>query len=156
MHLVPHGVTHIKSNSSTHIDLCKVDANDKIIEFTKSEGPFVHHHFLFFVVLELFAPSPTKADLKYRNLDKIDLGAFHSSLRSFDWSQVIDMNNVEEMIEIVETNILTTLNAHALLITITSRRKFEPWITPDINLVQQETNYLYRRYNRIKSANYNF
>ena len=70
LQLVNHGITHIKNDSASHIDLCIVDANDTIENFSKSAGPFVHHHFLISVVLELFVPSSTKTDFTYRNLDK--------------------------------------------------------------------------------------
>ena len=90
-------------------------------------GPFVHH-FLISVVLELFVPSSTKNDFTYRNLDKIDLESFYNSLNSFDWSNVTNMSNVNDVLIEIVTNIQTTLNIHAPLITISSNRKFEPLI----------------------------
>ena len=68
LQLVTHGITHIKNDSSSYIDLCIIDANDTIADFYKSNGPFLHHHFLISVVLEIFLPSSTKNDFMYRNL----------------------------------------------------------------------------------------
>ena len=76
LQLVNHVITHIENDSFPHIDLCIVDTIDTIKDFSKSDGSFVHHHFLISVVLELLVPSSTKNDFTYRNLDKIDLESF--------------------------------------------------------------------------------
>ena len=151
LQLVNHGITYIKNDSFSHIDLCIVDANNTIADFSKSNGPFVHHHFLISVVLEIFVPSSTKTDFTYRNLDNIDRNSFLKSLNSYEWSNVPNMLNVNEMLNEIESNIQTTLNIHASLKIITSKRKFEPWITVEISAKQNETDYLYRRYKRNKS-----
>ena len=61
------------------------------------------------------------------------------------------MQSVNDMLEAIENNIHTTLDIHAPLITISSKRKFEPWITPEISQKQNEASYLYKRYKRKKS-----
>ena len=55
------------------------------------------------------------------------------------------------MLEVIESNTITSLNTYAPVITINSRCKFEPWITPEILLKQRDTEYLYRRYQRSNS-----
>ena len=81
--LVNHGIIN-KNDSGSHIVLCIVDDKDTIADFSKSNGPLVHHHFLISVVLELFVPSSIKNDFTYRNLDNIDLKSFYNSPTSFN------------------------------------------------------------------------
>ena len=106
------------------MDLCVVDANEKIISFSKSNGTFSYHHFLISVTLELFVPSATRSDFSYRNFNKIDANSFSSDLELLDWNLVIGLNDVNIMLKSIETYILKTLNTHAPEIKITSKRKF--------------------------------
>ena len=73
--LIDHGITHVKNDYVSQLDLCMVDANDSIINFSKSDGPFTHHHFLILATLKIFIPSSTRLNFSYRNLEKIDSAA---------------------------------------------------------------------------------
>ena len=54
--LIPHGITHTKLDSQTHIDLCLTDSNDTILSYHKSDGPFIGYHYLIGVTLKFFIP----------------------------------------------------------------------------------------------------
>ena len=116
MRLVNHGIAHIKNNSVSHIDLCIVDANDTIADYSESDGPFFHHHFLIEIWIRLIL-NP------FIIVFPLLIGAM---------SPITNMSNVNDMLVEIVTNIQTTLNIHAPLININSKRKFEPWITNEI------------------------
>ena len=90
--LIDHGITHVKNDS-----VSQFDANDLIINFSKSDGPFTHHHFLI-SALKIFIPSSTRSNFSYRNLEKIDAAAFSSDLGLLDWQQINEYTNVDDML----------------------------------------------------------
>ena len=143
--LIPHGVTCIKDDSETHIDLCLVDENEKITNYQKSAGPFIGFHFLISVTLQLFLPCSNRSSFTYRNISKIDPHEFSSVLLSLNWNLISAQLDVNSMLQTLETNILTTLDQLAPLRSIISKRKLEPCITTKISSRSQNTDRLYRR-----------
>ena len=86
--LIPHGVTCIKDDSESHIDLCLVDENDAIIKYNKSDVPFIGYHFLISVNLQIFLPCSNRPTITYRNINKINPNDFSLYLQKVDWETV--------------------------------------------------------------------
>ena len=56
LHNVPYGTTHHKPTSETWLDLCLVDEQDRILDFWKTESPFINGHDLITATLALQTP----------------------------------------------------------------------------------------------------
>ena len=71
--LINHGVTHISDTSASHIDLCIVDEHNTVVNFDKSDGPFILNHFLISIILQLFSPAPSKKTINYRKVNHTNI-----------------------------------------------------------------------------------
>ena len=86
LHNVSYGVTHHKSTSDTWLDLCLVDEQDRILDFSKTESPFIMGHDLITATLALQTPKPSIKRFTDRDYNAISAESLLDFLRGLDWS----------------------------------------------------------------------
>lgn len=76
--------------------------------------------------------------ITYRCLTKINYENFQRDLSSMPWHNIYTVNDIDEMVNLLNTYIMTVLELHAPKKTIIRKRiKYTPWITENIILMQK-------------------
>ena len=150
--LINHGVTHSKSNSESWLDLIMVDSSSSVLEFSKTEAPFIAGHHLISAKIKFFYPKPTKTAFSFRPLKNIDSNLFNNALTKSNWDVFFSPSTIDERVSCLQDNIIKTLDTHAPIKHFVPSRPLEPWITFDLKMLHCERDRLYRKYKRNHST----
>ena len=146
--LINHGVTHITDTSTSHIDLCLVDEHNTVINYDKSEGPFILNHFLISITLQLFSPRPLKKTITYRKINNIDKSELCNYLLRFDWEIYFYLEKVDDILFMLEARINKSIDKFAPQITYSLKKRLEPWVTSELKSDNSNCTRLYRKCKR--------
>lgn len=152
---VPSDATHHTEHSHTLLDIFIIDSSDKVIDFQKSETPFINGHDLIELTYELVLPAiPTKKIerrcIKYFN-DRDYLVTLGSLLLSPMELEVISQNGSEQvdtLISSLEDALITALDRHAPIKTFFVNKPPKLWLTDQLKSQIKEKNRLYKKANR--------
>ena len=96
---VPYGATHHKPTSDAWLDLCLVDEQDRILDFSKTESPFINGHDLITATLTLQTPKPSLKPFTYRDYNAISAEFLIDFLRGLD-SSVAESAPLDEYVSV--------------------------------------------------------
>ncbi|KMQ90605.1 rna-directed dna polymerase from mobile element jockey-like protein [Lasius niger] len=127
--LVPYNATCHTSTSSTLLDLCILDDEQKLSKFGQCPVPFLSMHDLIFVRLRLRVARVSGNKLKRRDFHKLHAESFLADLDSCDWEEFVTAGCADRKVEIFNSNLTEVLNTHAPMREWVYRRRPAPWLT---------------------------
>ena len=149
LYSIPYGATHYKTNSDTWLDLCLVDQHDPVVNYWKTNTPFIAEHDLIAVTLGLQTPKPALKSFSFRDYKSISADSLMNYLSNLDWS-TIDSAPLDESVTVFQANISNAINTLAPLKTVSPTMKRHPWFTPGHHSLIRERDRLYRRFKRTR------
>lgn len=156
MHLVPFGSIHHLKNSSTFLDLCIIDDENKLNSFGKTPVPFLSAHDLIHITYKINIIRRQPRTLLCNNLKNFNEQNFLKELKEFDWTEVILANSIDDKVDIFNNTIISHFNKHAPLQRILFKNLSAPWLTEGIKRCMRERDKLRRVWRKDrKAASYN-
>ena len=119
---VPFDATHHKPTSDTWLDLCLVDQQDRILDFSKTESPFINGHDFITATLALQTPKPSITSFTYRDYNAISAESLSDFLCGLDWS-VAESAPLDECVSVLQSHVTSAINTLAPVKTVTPRKK---------------------------------
>lgn len=105
---IPDEATHY-----TWLDLCLVDAQDKVTDYWKTETSFISGHDLVPAILDIRIHRQETSNFTYRDFKSIDVETLAGFLDGCDWSGIPDSGSLEAGIECLYSNLFAALDALA-------------------------------------------
>ena len=127
--LVPFNATHHTSTSSTLLDLCILDSEQKLVDYGQCPVPFLSMHDLIFVRLSLRTATVPRGKLRRRDFGKLKNEVFLEDLNGQDWERFITTVCENEKIELLNKNLTSVLDVHAPMREWVSKKRPAPWLT---------------------------
>jgi hypothetical protein len=140
-------ITHTKGHL---LDLVLTRATEDIIHNLQVHAPILSDHAAIVFKLPVQAPPATRKLISYRRVKDIDVEAFKKDIMK---SNLIThpADNIEDLVTQYNTDLMTTLNIHAPLMTKTvSLRARPPWYTDTIRAAKQSRRKAERRWRSTK------
>lgn len=100
LYLVPFESTHHLRNSSTLIDLCIIDDNEKLREHGQHDVPFLSAHDLIFIRYGVRVERKCVRMVTCRDWREFNAARFQTEVEEMDWTDLIATNNLDEKIKI--------------------------------------------------------
>lgn len=150
---VPYGATHHTSTSDTWLDLCVVDARDEVVDFWKTDTPFVDGHDLITATIDILVPVLPKPVFSFRNLKAVDPTELGAYLANCDWSVLHNVDStVDEAMGCLYGNLDSAIDKFAPVQTFKFKKGRHPWFTPAISKLVRDRDRLYRRYRHTRTV----
>ena len=147
LQLVPHGATYHR-DSGTWLDLCIIDKQDTLLDYWKSETPFIDNHSIITATIDASVPkfiAKLFSYLDFKSVNKNDLVAY---LCSCDWT--VGSDSPESRLSVLYSNLLSAMNRLVPLKTIKPTKYNHSWFTSLHKNLISERNRLFRRYRRTR------
>lgn len=114
-------------------------------------------HCLIHCTLKLNKPAQISSQVTYRDFKYFNYDSFLADYNSIDWSQLIQIDSIDDKTSFLVNNIVNLFDLHAPFKTIKIYKKNMPWITDNIKLMMKLRNSAFSRYKRNRSeANWNY
>jgi len=149
--------TRITAASATLIDFVVCDADLPIVGSGVCEVHGLSDHSLVYCLLELGAVRSQPVTFTYRNINNVNIELFNEHLRSIPWEVIFDIEDINEKMEFLNTNILQLFDFHAPVITRSASKPRALWMTDSIELMQRTRDKARKKYKRtgeIRDWNY--
>lgn len=110
-------------------------------------------HFPIFIKIPLVDESPPPVSFKYRPLKNINYDRFQADLESWPWENIFYLPGIEEKVNFLSLSILQLFDIHAPLKICKKRnKKYAPWLTDNVKLLQRLRNQALRRFKNTRQA----
>lgn len=152
LHLVPYNPTHHLDNSSTWLDVCFVDDQEKICNFGQTAVPFLSAHDLIHVEYNIETESVESAARVCRDFRNFSQEQFLSDLGRQNWSSIGDCWDMDGKLGLFYDNLTSVLNSNAPLRSFTTNKTPAPWFTNDIRVLIKARNKALRLWRRKKTS----
>ena len=83
--LVPHGATYHRDAGSL-LDLCIIDQQDTILEYWKSDTPFIDNYSIITATIDISVPKLNTKPFSFLDFNAVDKNALNYYLHNCDWS----------------------------------------------------------------------
>nr|CAH7750229.1 unnamed protein product [Callosobruchus chinensis] len=141
--------------SSTLIDLILATSNDGFVNSCSViPADRLSDHDLTSIELNItHSQSPAKYK-KIRSFKNFDLDCFYAELCSMNMDVIYNLPNINDKIEVLNSNILKVLNKHAPIRTIKITKPYSPWMTDNIKFLIFLRNKAKSRWRRTKNISH--
>lgn len=79
------------------------------------------------------------------------LDFFQNDLKIIPWQNIFHMNNVDDKIEFLNSNILNTINKHAPIITVKHHKRCPPWLLVNTKFLMKTRDKAYSKFRKSRS-----
>ena len=133
LHILPmSSPTHYFPNCRPSlIDIISVSNPDLVTSHGQLTAPFSFHD-LIFLSYKLRPPKVRGKIYLQRNFKHIDLERFRKDLRNVNWSHIISLTSIDDMVESLTTELINIFNIHAPVRPVRMKHAPAPWLTPVI------------------------
>lgn len=141
--------TRITSTTATLLDLVLVDAE----ELVANSGVVDLHtidHSLVYCNLKLINTISNPTYITYRDFNRFNHQQFYEHLQSLPWRNIYDIQNINDKIEFLNSNITALLDIHAPLKTSRITKPPAPWLTDDLRGLMSVRDAALRRFKNKK------
>ena len=145
LHNVPYVATYHRDTSDTWLDLYLVEKQDNVVDFWKSELPFINGHYLLTVTLNLHTLKPTQPSFSYRDYKAICATTLTEQLKGLDWF-VTESAPLED-VSVHQTHIKSAIERLAPIKTILPCKNATHSLILNITMIR-ERGCLYRCFRR--------
>ena len=150
--LVPYGPTHHLQNSSTVLDLCIIDDEDKLISFDQHDACFLSSHDLISITYKINLVRHPSRTIRVRDFRFFDVDGFRDELSQCDWNSLFGAITVNDKVDILNCFLLDCFDRHAPFRDIRPKHFPAPWLTDDIRTMMRDRDRARRRWMRWRNA----
>lgn len=143
--------THFTTHSRTLIDLVCADIGVSAVETYFI--PELSSHALVKCQINIPKKKIAPKVITFRPIKSIDMETFAEHVNSTDWSEISAMQDVDCMVDLLNSYMLLLFDVHAPLKTVHLKERSSPWITPTIKEMMKTRNLAHDRYLAMKSQN---
>lgn len=150
LYCVPYGATFHKNNCDSWLDVILLDSASKLVSYVKSDSPYIDGHDYLFCQYDLNYLKPAPKIITYRNLRSCDHQALSTSLMNSlrVENSVLENSDPNNSLSIFKTEVLSSLDLHAPLLTRKVSRRSNPWFTKELKAKCKERDEIYKRAKR--------
>ena len=105
--LVSHGATYHR-NTGTWLDLCIIDQQDTLLDYWKSEAPFIDNHSIITATIDFSVPKFIAKPFSYLVFMSDDKGVFDTYLRTCDWT--VSSDSPESRLSVLCGNLTSAID----------------------------------------------
>jgi hypothetical protein len=124
--------THITASSATTIDVILCRDNVDIKNYGKISLPDLSAHQLLYVMYPILIPKNTIKMITVRDYGKVQVEAMLNDALNGKWTNIIPYININNKVEVLNSELLTVWNRHAPLRNIRLDSSRAPWITKHV------------------------
>lgn len=143
--------TRITDKTTSLIDLILVLNYERIMDKGVIENQ-MSDHLITFCLLETANKLNEPRMVTYRNFKNFDYNSFELDLFSIPWYSIFDMNNSDDKVLFLTSNIIQLVDRHAPLITSRFTKPPAPWLTDNIRLMISLKEKALKKYKTTKSV----
>lgn len=153
LYCVPYKPTHHLRNSSTLLDLCIIDDEEKLVEYGQHGAAFLSAHDLINIKYDIEIKRRSGRHVVCRDWRNFDIDSFRADVNKMDWTNLITSDNIDEKIEIFNYELL---KVHVPLRERYFKHLPAPWLTSDIKSAMRDRDLARRAWRRHRNDdNYN-
>lgn len=152
LYLVPYNPTHHLKNSSTWLDICAVDCEEKVLTFGQEGVPFLSAHDLISINYNIKVSNANPRRRRARDFRNFSLPIFLHHLSNQNWLEIAETNDIDNKIELFNNILLSSLDTNAPETSFVPKKKPAPWLTPHIKGLMTARNQAHRSWRRRKTA----
>ena len=130
LHILPmSSPTHYFPNCRPSlIDIISVSNPNFVISHGQMTAPFSFHD-LIFLCYKLRPPKVRGKIFLQRDFKHIDLERFGNDLRNIDWSPIMSLTNIDDMVDSLTCELINIFNIHAPVRPVRIKHVPAPWLT---------------------------
>lgn len=156
LYCVPYATTHHLKDSSTLLDLCIVDDDEKLMDYGQQGATFLSAHDLIYIKYAIKIQRRRGRRVVCRDWRDFDADSFQTDVTGIDWTSLISSNNMDEKIEIFNSELLRIFDSHVPLRQRNFKNLPAPWLRGDIQQAMRDRDLARRVWRRRRNdANYN-
>lgn len=145
--VVPFGATHLRhGKKDSFLDLCLVSDNNFVSSYSTSAADFIAGHRLIAAKIELPAPRQPQRLYRARDYRAYSQLSLLEALESFDWESARALPALESRVGSLNSFLTQAFDQLAPYVTRRAGPARARWSTPELRLLEKETNRLYRVY----------
>lgn len=134
-YLVPYRATHCLRLSSTLIDHCIVDDEDKVMKHGQHGVPFLSAHDLIFITYNI--------KIERRHVRHITCRDFHpedflTDVGNINWDHLFVLDDIYHKVVVFNDFLLNCLDKHAPLRRLRARHAPAPWLSTELKAAMRE------------------
>ncbi|KMQ83966.1 rna-directed dna polymerase from mobile element jockey-like protein, partial [Lasius niger] len=142
--------------SSTLLDLCIVDDDEKLMDYGQQGAAFLSAHDLIYIKYAIKIQRRRGRRVVCRDWRDFDADSFQTDVSGIDWTSLISSNNIDEKIEIYNSELLRIFDSHVPLRQRNFKNLPAPWLRGDIQQAMRDRDLARRVWRRRRNdANYN-
>lgn len=146
LNILPLQPTHHTNTADTLLDLIIVSQVHLIAGYRQYLAPAFSLHDFIFISYAIKVPKAKPKTLNLRNYSGIDLDKLCCDASIIDWTDLLDMETVDEKVEYLRKCILDLFDRHAPLRQIKMKHNRCPWFNDDYRKARASRDRAFRRY----------
>ena len=147
LQLVPHGATYHR-DSGTWLDLCFIDKQNTLLDYWKSETPFIDNHSIITATIDVSVPKFITKPFSYLDFKSVNKNDLVIYLRSCNWT--VGSDSPESRLSVLYSNLSSAMNRLVPLKIIKPTKYNHAWFTFLHKNLTFESYRLFRRYRRTR------
>ena len=130
LHILPmSSPTHFFPNCRpSQIDIISVSNPNLVISHGQMSAPFSFHD-LIFLSYKLRPPRVRGKIFLQRNFKHMDMARLREDMGNIDWSPIMSLTNIDDMVEYLTTELINIYNIHAPVRPVRMKHAPAPWLT---------------------------
>ena len=136
--MVPYGPTHHFQNSSTLLDLCIIDNEDKLVSFKQHNICFLSNHDLIEITYKFDLKRHYRRDIRARDFRSFNVESFCDELTSCNGNLLFETQTVNDKVDILNRYLSNCFDIHAPLHNIRPKHLPAPWLSDTIRIMMKE------------------
>ncbi|XP_057329879.1 uncharacterized protein LOC130670488 [Microplitis mediator] len=155
LYCISFSATFHKNNCDSWLDVNLLDNESKLASYTKSDSLFIDGHDYLFCQYLISNSNHLEKKIAFRNLKSCDHIALSNSLaKSLNvGNSVFERLDPIKLLDLFKTEILSTLDVFAPVITKKIVRHSNPWLTKELKVKCKERDEIYKQARRNRDPN---
>lgn len=131
------------------LDLIFISDTNIVLNSGIDPFKFADHETIFCNLTIKTYNQPTKKLI--RSFKNFNIDSFQNDIRLIPWQNIIYLNNIDDKINFLNSNILAVLNKHAPLKSYKLAKKRVPWLTDNTRSMMKLRDKAYQKFKRTKN-----
>lgn len=145
--------TRVASTSTTCLDPIFVNSTAVVSKSGTIDSDISDHNRVPFCILNIKTNKNKHIFISIRDYKNLDLHDFENDLNNINWNNIFYIENINDKVRFLESNIVFLFNKHAPLKTIRVSKPPAPWLTDNLKLIYKQRDKAVVRYKRDKTLN---
>jgi len=143
--------TRVTNNSATLIDYIITNSDTLVGSSGVQPVDDISDHYLVYCTYELPGDIDITNKRTYRDYRNFNNDIFLTDLYSIPWFYIFDINDIDQKVEFLTSNLIALFDMHAPFVTRTFTRPYKPWITENMKLLIKRKKDAFKKCQRTKS-----